>query len=215
MSESNVNVAARNGTAPDAATLQEEDRLRAGTWNVLGNLLSQAPGDEVLALLRGAGEADDAGHAADAMAQAWQALRLAAEQADLDALAREYQDVFIGVGGGEVIPYASYYRTGSLMEQPLILLRRDLKAMGIERHDGVSEPEDHAGAVCEAMAFAITDPDVSFDWQKSFHERHVAPWMGDLFKDVQEAPSAVFYRAVGGLGEAFLDFERRYFSMLT
>lgn len=193
---------------------EEADRLRAGTWNLLGNLLARAPDEAVLELLREVGR-DEGIDAGDPVVEAWLGLRRAAEGARPEALAREYQDVFIGLGSGEVIPYASYYRTGALMEQPLIELRRELVSLGIERLDGISEPEDHAAAVCEAMGLAVLDPEVSFEWQKSFCNEHVAPWLGDLFRDIQQAPSADFYRAVGALGEAFMEFERRYFSMLS
>ena len=54
-------------------------------------------------------------------------------------------DLFIGVGRGELLPYASYYLTGFLHERPLARLREDLAALGIERAEGVAEPEDHAG----------------------------------------------------------------------
>lgn len=193
------------------------DRLRAGTWNLLGNLLGRAPDAETLDLLCTTAEpaAEPGEDEADPLAQAWIDLRRAAEGAHPGALAREYQDIFIGLGSGEVMPYASWYQTGSLLEKPLLDLRRELRALGVERHADVTEPEDHAAAVCEVMALVIVDPGVSADWQQDFHEQHVAPWMADLFRDIREAPSADFYRAVGGLGGAFMDFERQYFAMQT
>lgn len=195
----------RNGQDP------QQDQLRAGTWSLLGNLLAAAPAPDVLALLK---RVEDGG-GSSGIVNAWATLRLAAERAQPRALAEEYQDVFIGVGGGEITPYASWYMTGSLLERPLILLRQDQEALGVERQEGVSEPEDHAAAVCEVMALVISDPDVSFEWQKNFFQRHIAQWMGRFFKELQEAPSASFYRAVGGLGEEFVRLEQRYFSMLA
>ncbi len=200
-------------SAAAAAPDVEMDQLRAGTWNLLGSLLGGAPDEKILGLLRAAGQPTDAG--GDALAEAWTDLRRAAEAARPDALAREYQDLFIGLGSGEVIPYASWYQTGSLMEKPLLDLRRELRALGVERQAGVNEPEDHAAAVCEVMALVIADAAVSADWQKDFHDDHVAPWMNDLFRDIREAPSAEFYQAVGALGGAFMDFERDYFAMQT
>lgn len=195
-------------TAPPA----RENELRAGTWNLLGNLLAGPPAGEVLELLGGIRDPASE-RERDEIANAWAALRIAAQRVVPAGLEQEYQDVFIGVGGGEITPYASWYETGSLLERPLIELRQDLQLIGIERQDGVSEPEDHAAAVCEVMSVVINDPDIGFDWEKQFFERHIHPWMGRLFRDLQEAPSAGFYRAVGSLGEAFVRLEQRYFAM--
>ncbi len=196
---------------PAADRLDEQDRLRAGTWSLLGNLLAAPPDADLLQRL---GDIDDRGiDDGDAMARAWSMLRLAAEQATTSEIAREYQAVFIGVGGGEIIPYASYYLTGSLLERPLILLRQDLQALGVERREQVSEPEDHAGAICEIMALVISDAEVSFEWQHAFFQRHLGGWMDRFFEEVQQAPSAGFYKAVGRLGEELVRLEQRYFSM--
>ena len=42
---------------------------------------------------------------------------------------REYNILFIGVGRGEVLPYASYYLTGFLHEKPLADLRAKCAAL--------------------------------------------------------------------------------------
>ena len=52
----------------------------------------------------------------------------AAKNADAADLEREYFDLFIGVGRGELLPYASYYLTGFLHERPLARLRQDWRA---------------------------------------------------------------------------------------
>ena len=69
-----------------------------------------------------------------------------------ERIAREYFNLFIGVGRGELLPYGSYYLTGFLNERPLARLREDLRAHGIERAEGQVEPEDHAAILCEIMA---------------------------------------------------------------
>lgn len=188
----------------------ELDALRAGTWALLGRLLMEAPSDEMRQRLDAIGPAGDA---ADPLGLAWSQLKDAARAARDDALETEFQDVFVGVGGGEVTPYASWYLAGSLMDRPLVRLREDLEALGVARSAGCSEPEDHAAAICEIMAFAILDGDVDFDWQKDLFLRHVDSWMGRLFEDVASAPSADFYRAVGALGQAFVELERRFYAM--
>ena len=68
---------------------------------------------------------------------------------------REYHALFIGVGRGELVPFASYYLTGFLNERPLAVLRQDLARLGAVRSESVKEPEDHIAALCEVMAGLI------------------------------------------------------------
>jgi TorA maturation chaperone TorD len=46
--------------------------------------------------------------------------------------------------------------------------------------------------------------------QIGFFRRKLAPWLNQFFRDLREAKAADFYRAVGALGEAFLEVERIY-----
>ena len=202
------------GTIPSARAATREDELRAATWTLLGNLLAAPPDDRVLGVLRGIAMTSDEGQG-DAMAEAWHELRRASEAADPEALNVEFHDLFIGVAGGELTPYSSWYQTGSLMERPLIRLRQDLQQLGLERQEGNSDPEDHAAAVCDVMALVISDEDVSYDWQREIFQKHVEPWMDRFFNDVKGAENAKFYRAVGRLGGAFFALEQEYFSMLA
>ena len=68
---------------------------------------------------------------------------------------REFHDLFIGLGRGELLPYASYYLTGFLHEKPLAKLRGDMIDLGIERAEGVAEPEDNIASLMEMMAGLI------------------------------------------------------------
>jgi TorA maturation chaperone TorD len=132
----------------------------------------------------------------------------AARLAEPAALAREYHDLFIGVGRGELLPFASYYLTGFLHERPLALLRDDLRRLGIERGDGVAEPEDHLGFLCEAMAGLLAgDFPATPALVGAFYDRHLRPWAGRAFADLEKAEAARFYRAVGALGGAVIDIE--------
>ena len=60
----------------------------------------------------------------------------AAAAANAEQIEREFFDLFIGVGRGELMPYASYYLTGLLHERPLARLRADLSELGIARASG-------------------------------------------------------------------------------
>lgn len=190
-------------TAPD-----EDDRLRAGTWALLAALLRRPPTAELLAQLA-AIDTPPAGEGG-ALAAAWQALQTAAAAADPVALEREYHALFIGIGRGELLPFASWYLTGFLMEKPLGELRADLARLGFERQPGVCEPEDHIAALAEVLGLLIGEGSAA---AAGFFAHHIEPWAGRLFADLQTAESARFYRAAGRFAEAFLAFERQYGAM--
>lgn len=192
-----------------------DQTLRAATWQLLGTLLAAPPEASLLAELREIGSKAAPGEDHTLMNQGWSALREMAEAHDPVGLAAEYQDLFIGAPEGELVPYASWYLTGSLMERPLIRLREDLRALGIVRQDGVTEPEDHAGALCEIMAFLVSDPDTPLAEERRFYETHIEPWMSRLMQDLQTANNARGYRAVGVFGERYLALEDRYLKMLA
>ncbi len=186
-----------NNTALDAV-----DAERARLFALLGRLLSHAPDAALLARLkllpRGPGELGDA----------YAAISAAAAAATPEALEREFFDLFIGVGRGELLPYASYYLTGFLHERPLADLRGDLMRLGIEKAEGIAEPEDHIAFMCEVLAGLIAgafaaEPEQAND----FFTRHMRPWAGRFFADLEKAEMAVFYRAVGRLGRTVIEIE--------
>ena len=192
--------------------VEPEDALRADCYALLGAVLAAPPNQAVVDAITSIQrfDADDGA----AMARAWHGLRLAGESAtDLAALDDEHHALFIGVGRGELMPYGSWYLTGFLMEQPLAALRRSLTELGFERQQDVKEPEDHVAALCEVMSLIAVNNELPFEVQQGFFDNHLAPWIGQFFKDLQEAKSARFYRAVGLFGETFIDIEKHYFSM--
>jgi TorA maturation chaperone TorD len=193
--------------------LTEEDRVRGNLYALLGNLLAAAPDAALLNVLRSISpEPDDD----SLLAASWQMLAVAAARADLEQLRQEYDALFIGLGRGEVVPYGSWYLTGFLMELPLAQLRSDLRQLGIERQAGVHEPEDHAAALCDTMALLITgDEPVTLERQFDFYTRHLETWVPRFFRDLQQAGSARFYRAVGQLGEQFIGVESQAFRVAT
>lgn len=184
---------------------------RAAAYSLLGALLATPPSEELRQRLLGIDAAEEQQQAG--IGGAWQLLRLAAERSNVQALDDEYHALFVGVGCGELVPYASWYLTGFMQDKPLALLREDLRRLGFERAPEVSEPEDHAAALCEVMAAVILDGDTGEASVRHFFHEHLAPWMGAFFGDLQEAESAVFYRAVGRLGSEFIALEQRYLMM--
>lgn len=196
---------------PAMTVVGDEDLMRGNLYGLLGHLLAAPPEQPLLDTLAGISPAPSD---SSLLTAAWQMLAEAAARATPGTLGDEYLALFIGLGRGEVVPYGSWYMTGFLMEQPLASLRSDLAELGIERQEGVREPEDHAAALCDAMALLITGDDPApVSVQSRFYARHIEPWMGKFFRDLQQAPSARFYRAVGQLGEQFIEVETRAFGM--
>jgi TorA maturation chaperone TorD len=189
--------------APD-----DVDAARAQEYALLSTLLVRAPDVQLmgrLARLRGDPSPLGLAHAA---------LGEAAARLDVERVGQEYFDLFVGVGRGELLPYASYYLTGFLYERPLARLRADLRRLGIARAQGQSEPEDSAATLCEIMAgLASGALDAPPDADREVFEKHIAPWMGRFFADLAISQSADFYARVGALGQAFLEIEAEAFQL--
>ena len=186
----------------------ETDLARAQEYTLLSTLLLRSPDPELLQRLQRL-HGDDS-----PLGVAHRVLADSAARIDADSVSREYFALFIGLGRGELLPYASYYLSGFVHGRPLAKLRQDLQRLGIERADGHSEPEDHAGILLEIMAGlaggVIPGPAGA---DQSFFRDHLSPWIGAFFLDLERAGSAKFYAAVGRLGTTFLDIERQGFEL--
>jgi TorA maturation chaperone TorD len=194
------------GAAPDPVA--EVDVARAREYALLAALLARAPDAELLGrLARLRGDASPLGIAHAALAQA-------ASDTTADRLQREYFELFIGLGRGELLPYGSYYLTGFLHERPLARLREDLRALGIQRATGNIEPEDHAAILCEIMA-GLADGQFAAPAgsEQRIFERHLKPWIGRFFADLERAEAADFYARVGAVGRLFIDIEAEAFAL--
>lgn len=194
----------------DEPVLDEEQRYRASVYALLAALLRAPPSAELLAHLRALAPAAET--AEDELSAAMAALAEAAENADPARLEDEYNQLFIGLGRGEVLPYGSYYRTGFLMEKPLSDLREDLRRLGFVRADDTREPEDHIAALYEVFSVIIADSH-GFEEQQRFHAAHIDPWTARFFEDLGTAQSADFYRFVARFGAAMTKLETTYLSL--
>jgi TorA maturation chaperone TorD len=196
------------GAEDRQSAVDEIDLLRSHEYNLLSVLLGRAPTKDVLDRLTGLkGDPSPLGLAHIALAEA-------AESADPDDVSREFFGLFIGVGRGELLPYASYYLTGFLNERPLARVREDLLQLGIERSEAQSEPEDHVAILCEVMAGLATrrfEGEPGSD--RRFFERHLKPWAARFFADLETAKLARFYRPVGAIGRIFMEIEAEAFAM--
>jgi len=193
---------------PSTATIDEVDAARAGEYALLAVLLARAPDADMLArLARLRGDASPLGLAHAALAEA-------AATANVERVEREYFNLFIGIGRGELLPYGSYYLTGFLNERPLARLRDELARLGIERVEGNSEPEDHAAILCEIMAGIVGGRfDTPTGADRTLFEQHLAPWIGRFFADLERADAADLYRRIGALGRLFISIESEAFAL--
>ncbi len=179
------------------------DRERAALFALLGRLLSGPPDGPLLTRLRAL-----AGDDGTRLGRALAGLAAAAEATDPAAAEREHFNLFIGVGRGELMPYASWYLTGFLHDRPLADLRGALRRLGVERAPGVPEPEDHIAFLCETLAGLIEGRFAGGPGEAAnFFGRHLRPWAARFFGDLERAEGARFYRAVGALGGAAVEIE--------
>ncbi|MDV7144903.1 molecular chaperone TorD family protein [Tropicimonas sp. TH_r6] len=196
-------------TAPDTAIL-EEDRLRADLYDFLGALLSGPPDKHLLGKAAAlSGDETDLGGAVSSLARVARAVSPRAVES-------EFNTLFIGLGRGELLPYGSYYMTGFLNEKPLSKLREDMAALRISRAPNVFEPEDNIASVMDMMAGMILGrfgTPTRLDRQKEFFFRHIAPWAGHFFTDLEGAQNSIFYAPVGAVGRAFMEIETQAFRM--
>ena len=202
--ESMSGVAARF-SRPDLyceTAVDDVDLARAREYALLGRLLTRAPDVSLLDLIAELrGDATPLGVAHVALAEA-------AKDADATEIEQEFFDLFIGVGRGELLPYGSYYLTGFLHERPLARLREDLARIDVVRREGVAEPEDHAGILCEIMSgLASGTLPAPNDSDRMIFEKHMAPWIGRFFADLERAMAADFYRQVATVGRIFIEIE--------
>jgi TorA maturation chaperone TorD len=206
-----VSGVARATLRPDLygeAAIDDVDLARAHEYSLLAALLLRAPDAKLLAKIA------ELGGDATPLGIAHVGLAEAAGSAEPEKIQGEFFDLFIGIGRGELLPYASYYLTGFLHERPLARLRDDLARFGIARADGVVEPEDHAGILCEAMSgLASGQLPAPADSGRTIFEKHMAPWIGSFFADLERAEAANFYRRVGTVGRLFVEIETEAFAL--
>jgi TorA maturation chaperone TorD len=188
----------------------ETEQARAGLYRLLALALARPPDAATLAALAaldgGPGEIGDALHETAAAARA-----TTVAEARL-----EYDALFIGITEGEVVPYASFYLTGFLHERPLARMREDMAEFGLAQADGRSEPEDHIATICEVMAHIVDGPANErrpLARQHAFFRRHIDPWAGRFFADLQAAPAARLFRPLATLGRLWVELERAAFLM--
>ncbi len=196
--------------AVEIVDIAEEDRLRADLYNYLGVILAGPP-DQLLLDQTAGLSGDDT-----ALGQAINGLARVAKISKPKAVRSEFNALFIGLGRGELLPFASYYLTGFLNEKPLANLRRTMADFGMTRAENVFEPEDNIASLMEMMAGMIVGRFgrvATLAEQQTFFNAHIGTWASHYFSDLQGAKSSILYASVGAVGQAFMDIEKEAFRM--
>ena len=199
-----------SNTAKSIDIIDAEDQLRADMYSFLASLLRTEPNAELVNQLTNL-ESDDS-----PIGKSIKTLSKLASSMDLPTIRDEYVRIFVGVGRGEILPFASYYLTGFLKDKPLAKLRNDMKEIGIELAENVKEPEDHIASLFDMMSGLILgkfNKKFSISEQKDFFNKHLGPWVDLLMRDIESSKIAVFYSPIGTVGREFIEIERSSFSM--
>jgi TorA maturation chaperone TorD len=194
------------------APVDEIEQARAAIYRLLGVTLSHPPTGRLVDHFRNL----PPGGSDSPVATAFSQVSSAARNVTLEAARREYDALFVGIARGELVPYASFYLTGFLHDRPLMRLREDLREFGLIAAPEHPDPEDHAGTICELMALLIDGAGGTphpVPTQRRFFTRHMAPWIGRFFAELETAEAARFYAPVGHLGRVFFEVEREAFQM--
>ncbi len=184
--------------------------LRSAVYNLLASLLRGAPDGETLLRIESLDLCDDS---LPDLKEAWEELREMCLKLTQGQISSEYDTLFVGVGQGELIPYAGWHIDGRNFSEFLEALRSDMSESGIFRTPGAAESEDHAATLCETMAILCRDSsNAAFKSQASFFETYIKTWMPLFFQQMTKIRWTVFYHCVGRLAQCFLDLESIYVS---
>ena len=203
--------AALHFSTPD----DREELARAEVYGLLASLYYAAPSAELYEQLRVA--VTEAPAPGAFLETSWSELVATARRLTLDEVNAEHVALFGGVGKPEIFVYGSWFIAGTLNEKPLVALRRDLAALGLERPQAVLETEDHLASLCEVMRYLIAGDDVSVSnlaAQQRFFNAHLRGWVERLFDAITAHPRADFYRALAGFSRDFFAVEAQGFDLL-
>ena len=122
-------------------------------------------------------------------------------------------DLFIGLGRGELLPYGSYYLTGFLHERPLARLRARLARSASSAPKGKPSPRITPRSCARSWPGWSAALPRAGGTDRELFEKHLAPWIGRFFADLEQAEAADFYRRVGALGRVFIEIETEAFAL--
>ena len=192
-----------------------EEIARAEVYGLLSQLFYAAPDAELYSQLQVAPtEAPAPGAWLEA---SWSELVAASRRLTRDAVAEEFDALFVSIGKPEVFLYGSHYIAGALNEKPLVELRDTLARLGLDRAETMAETEDHIAYLCEVMRFLIAGDDLGLSNlanQRRFFDAHLRDWVPALCERIGGHPRADFYRALARFAGEFFAVESQAFDML-
>jgi TorA maturation chaperone TorD len=195
--------------------LPPEEAARANLYALLARLIHAAPDGALLYRIAQSPRLEPDGQGA--LARAWDDLVAASSVMDGDAAAEEHDALFATMGKPKVSRYAGYYSGATAVEHPRVRVRADLVALGLAPRADATEPEDHLGALFEAMRVLVAGGagrgPASLAEQRRFFEAHVAPAAAKFFAALAAAEASNYYRKVAALGAAFMALEAESLSM--
>jgi TorA maturation chaperone TorD len=192
-----------------------EELARAEVYGLLTQLYYAPPSEPLYAQLQVAvTQAPARGAFLEA---SWNDVVAAARRLPLGAVREEYAALFQGIGKPEVFLYGSYYVAGALNEKPLVVLRDELRALGLTRDEAMTETEDHLAYLCEVMRVLIAGEDLAVSnlaVQQRFFNGQLRGWVAQLCDAIAAQPRADFYRALAAFTRDFCAVEGQAFDML-
>ncbi len=204
-------MATLNFSTPD----DREELARAEVYGLLAQLFYAPPTSELHAQLQVAPtEAPAPGAFLEA---SWSEIVATSRRLSAAQVRDEHEALFMGVGKPEIFLYGSYFIAGALNEKPLVALRHDLRALGLERPEGVLETEDHIASLSEVMRYLIAGDDLALSNlanQQKFFNAHLRGWPDKLWDALAAHPRADFYRVLAGFARDFFAVEAQGFDML-
>jgi TorA maturation chaperone TorD len=201
--------------APAPSSALDEETARAELYGLLAALYYAPPTPELMAQLRVA--TTEAPTAGGFLEEPWRELVGAARDLSDEAVKREYDALFGGVGKPEVYLFGSHYLSGFLNEKPLAKLRDTLASLGLARDEAMPETEDHIAYLSEVMRYLIAGDDVAvanLTRQREFFGAHIQSWVIPMCDAIAQHPKARFYAALAEFTRAFIGVEMQGFDML-
>ncbi len=195
--------------------LPPEEAARANFYALLARLLKAPPDRALLAAIARSPPLEPRDDAT--LADAWRELAGASSATDAEAAAEEHDALFATMGKAAVSLYAGFYSGASAVEHPRVRIRADLAALALAPRPDATEPEDHFGALFEAMRVLVAGgagrAGATLDEQRRFFEAHVKPGAAAFFAALGAAEASRYYRKVAALGSAFVALEAESFSL--
>ena len=197
--------------------------LRQKYYSLLVRLFWKEPErDFLLSLREGMTERVDwASQVSPTMAEGWETIDRFITDKDVGSVAEEFTQMFLGPHQMEIIPYESYYLTGSLFRAPLIEVRGFMKQIGLEKlREKISEPEDILPFELEILNWligkqintdSVEEEEKWLDFQTEFLKKHLLVWVPTCAQDIQAAEPADFYRGAAMVLLGYLEMEKLLF----